>query len=202
MKKPSKSNKIEKAIKRQVSPLRKLSYISPCEKKNILFVYRRHALISWIFIGLLCYIIYQCLIWEDYQYRYDHFLSLGISDYLFYLFDAFFAELLFVFFLCLTIMQLFSPHLVKIVGEKGFAFAAVTRNGTIKGVSILLFETCDKLTIINKGVGSGYKWHFIGNKSSSYQYNYHPFTEKRDFIDAALESWYIFQIINRKTRRN
>jgi len=144
---------------------------------------------------------YSALFRETELNRFNEFNLLWAGDpsvfnFMEFIIDHFFAELLLCFFVLLWIYNLFSICSIKVVGDKGFAFVGIKRNLTIKGANIALFELVKRMTtsIHRGGIGKHYKW-YSDSRISVFDYNYYPFFESTDFINAALESWHRYRIL-------
>lgn len=189
--------KIEKAIKRKANSIGKPSYIAPCSTANIRYWYKRNTLVFLSLIIVFSISIYALLIRQGSQDRFLHAQNFFYDAYpIIDLMDDFFAELILLFFLLLCIRNLFGRCAIRIVGEKGFAFVSVSRNGAVKGVNIVLFKHAKKLTITRPrgGIGLGFTWRGT-HWSYFYTYYYHPFFENVKFINAVLENWHRFRIL-------
>jgi len=192
--------KLERNIRRKANLVGKISYVDPCTKKDINYWYRRNTLVYSILLAVFTLLIYAALNRETPLNRFNELGLLwthgaSIFNFMKFILDHFFLELLLCFFTFFWIKNLFAPCPIKLVGDKGFAFVGVKRNYTVSGANIALFALVKKMTVTVKGgIAKDYKWY--GNSwFRVFSYSYHPFLESTHFINAALESWHRYRIL-------
>lgn len=189
--------KIEQAVKRKAKLIGKPSFIAPCTKADVNHWYKRNTLVVSGLIILLSLSVYAALMRAGHQDRFVLLQDVLSDTYpILDMLDDFLLELMLFGFILLSVRQLFRLCVIRVVGDKGFAFVTVNRSGTATTVNILLFEQVSKLTIIQPRGGIGLNLSWTANHwSNFYQYRYHPFFENTEFVNAILESWQRFSVM-------